>query len=211
MINKPDNREIVILGAWNIAIFTPEWMQKYIFQPGQEVEIHAPIGLGASLRFTTQEYIFAIVGNRLEMSSQTGLSQSYEKMIEDLRKICRLLPHTPVMAIGVNIGLNVGCDKCTTNNVFNQEDTSSINEYLGVVGEPQCNIERVFKLNDIETLRLTTCHNVEEGKVMVDCNYNYLINSIEHITSKVLQDTNDLIVQKRQYSIDLLKQVYGIE
>lgn len=214
MIDRTDNKEIVVVGAWNFAIFTEEWMRKYILEAEKNIMVQTAIGLSAaSLRFFTDDYSFVIIGNRLEIASLTHTAQSYEKIIEVLRKICRLLPHTPITAMGLNIGLIVDNCELAQHNNFTQADTSVIKTYLGIVEEPVCNIQRAFKVSPIESLNLTaSCHgDIGPDKILFDFNYNYSVNNIETITSIVIGDTNELIIKKHKASVALLNAVYGVE
>ncbi|MDE5611711.1 MAG: hypothetical protein K2I90_06805, partial [Odoribacter sp.] len=68
MKKKPDCCPIVVVGAWNRAIFSPEWVQKYIFAPNEkfEIKIPQPHLIDASFQFVTPEFAFNIIGERLE-------------------------------------------------------------------------------------------------------------------------------------------------
>ena len=93
---------LVVLGAWNIAIFTPEWVKNNILLENQEARVLVPMNIGCSLRFETEYYSFFIEGERLSFTINKEEESSYIFAIQTLRNIIQKLPHTPVRALGTN-------------------------------------------------------------------------------------------------------------
>ena len=93
---------IVVVGIWNKAILTPEWVKENLLNEYVSFEVAYPVnGLG-SLKFTTPDFSFLVVDGRLQFELERYDSDSMKALSRTARKIFRLLGHTPISAMGVN-------------------------------------------------------------------------------------------------------------
>ena len=78
---KSEYEPIVLVGAWNKAMFTPDWVQKYVF-PGIPMNIEFPLNNPlASIRYSAKGIVFSTVESRISsfkrhLSSFTTYSDS---------------------------------------------------------------------------------------------------------------------------------------
>lgn len=100
---------LVIAGAWNPAIITPQWIGKNIlnipegtsFQVGMDLPIQ---GLGGSPRFTFSDLSYTPTPDTLTFYFSP---EHPAKTIEVARTILETLPHTPIVALGINFSFSV--------------------------------------------------------------------------------------------------------
>ena len=97
-----DGHSIVAVGAWNAAIFTPEWITGRLTQATDvilEVPVNNP-GLTPRLRF--DEIIVQVRLDRLIIGPHEVRDDLLMRTQEVAIKVLAELPHTPVRAVGVN-------------------------------------------------------------------------------------------------------------
>ncbi|MCX7178655.1 MAG: hypothetical protein NTX56_07750 [Proteobacteria bacterium] len=107
-----DQWTLVIAGAWNPAILSPNWVAKEVlklavdsnFQVGMQVAINDP---SQPIGFEFEGIAYAPALNVLMFHLKPELDR--EKMVGAAAKILELLPHTPITGIGFNSGFEIEC------------------------------------------------------------------------------------------------------
>lgn len=101
-----ENFTIVVLGSWNVSIFSPGWIGKSIFD---EKTVTLEVGIGAELprRLTVDDVIVIPQSSRLMVTPNILDNKTLIRMEGAVCKILELLSHTPVSAVGVNFGFRV--------------------------------------------------------------------------------------------------------
>ncbi len=197
---------LVVLGAWNIAIFTPEWVKNNILLENQEARVLVPMNIGCSLRFETEYYSFFIEGERLSFTINKEEESSYIFAIQTLRNIIQKLPHTPVRALGTNFVFK----KDTKFDVLeNLDDSDKLKSVVDIVGNSVTSqaLVRKFKLTDIEDLNLKIEEDPQKGSLL-DFNFNYNLKSTEDILNLIGED-NNLLLNNKALANDISNNVYG--
>lgn len=202
MKKKIDICPIVVVGAWNRAIFTPEWMQKYILIKYDKFQIRVPQNeiIDSSLQFVTPDFAINIVGGRLEFR----MVNDSEKAIECLRNILRILPHTPIISMGIN----------TTFIEDLSEIPDALKEKLNL--KENFNGLEVFSSAAIITLKINeqSFLNIriikEDVNITFDLNYDFQIKDIQNIFDIIGED-DGIVNKKEQEAIELLDQLYGLK
>lgn len=196
---------IVIVGAWNIAIFTPEWIQKNVLREEDfpEFKIEYPLNVHQSLRYVTNDFAFCIAENKLLFSLLTDNKKAEKELISVINAICQKLPHTPVSALGINFWFETDKDIEVLNGL---SDTSRL---VGALGNTQqsINVIRSFKKSDIETLNFKITKG-ELNKPIYDFNYDYKVSKIEEITD-IINNEEDIIEIKKEEAQSILREVYN--
>lgn len=101
---RPNNWNVVILGAWNQAILTPDWVSKNMFvtPEGTAVEVQVALDRVAPIRIKHGAVTVSPGPDRLVASCGTSDEPSLEEAANVLRRALSELPRTPVLAAGVN-------------------------------------------------------------------------------------------------------------
>jgi len=193
---------IVIVGNWNLSIFTNEWVSKYLFD-GETVTVEFPVNTpGASQRFTHKNTRVSVLGNRLQFSILDSTDHSFG-LIEDLAlKISQYLEHTPVTDLGINFVFeSIPCNELT--NLFPSKDIEVYNEFG--FKEEQCSIVRKFKKENYElNFQLIKVENL----YTLDINYTYKIASLLQFKEIF---SSGIIVKFKNESLELLGSLYNME
>lgn len=207
MEDKKSTTHLVVVGLWNKAIFSAEWVQKNILSGTDKIKVEVPIGLDSSLKFTTNDFSFVIAGSRLEMGSQTLIDSSFQSIIESSRKIFRLLPHTPVNALGINHVFQCKIEEFDFESFFSFKDTADLTSDLS---DKMTNntIQRKFEINEIETINLSISTSKEKA-CEFSFNFNYKLEKIEDLFG-IIAENNDFIVDKRKHALSILESVYKL-
>lgn len=198
---------VVIVGAWNLAIFTPEWVRMNILRDEDypDVKIMYPLNVLHSLRYSTGKFDFCIGDNRFMFTLTEKSDQAEHDMLNVISSICQKLPHTPVSALGINFVFETDKNINTVNAI---DDTQSLVQSIGLA-QTSVEIVRSYKRNDKETLNFKIS-KIGENKVKYDINNNYSIRTIQDIT-EVLNVEDNIIKSKREATLKMLKEVYQEE
>ena len=197
---------LVVLGAWNIAIFTPDWVKNNILLENQDARVFFPVNIGCSLRFETDYFAFFIEGERLTFSIIKEEDRSYIFIIQTLRNIIQKLPHTPVRALGTNFVYRRD-EKFSV--LEKLDDSDKLNSVKSIVGRSVASqaLVRKFALKENEELNL----KIEESNILgniIDFNFNYNLKSTEDILNLIGED-NELLLNNRELANEISNNVYG--
>lgn len=198
---------VVIVGAWNLAIFSQEWVRENILRDEDypDVKVLYPLNVFHSLRFSTGKFDFCIGDNRFMFTLTEKTEQAEKDMLNVISSICQKLPHTPVSALGINYVFETDKVIAAVNAI---DDTQSL---VSTIGHNQASVEivRSYKRNDKETLNFKIT-KIDAGKVKYDFNNNYNVHSIQGIT-EVLNGEDNIIKSKREEALRILSSVYQEE
>jgi hypothetical protein len=103
---RPEAWTVVVQGAWNLRIFSPDWVAKNVFE-GKPMTMDVAIGPfqvpvrykstsdGVTLTPSADRLVFGVV--KADVTSMLAAEAGAQRVLA-------LLKHTPIMAIGVNVG-----------------------------------------------------------------------------------------------------------
>lgn len=97
---------VTVVGAWNLAIFTPPWVSAKLLVP----TVHASMGflpMGAFVQFEMPEVALIVVPGQFQVRPQRDDRSCWDAAEAMARKILKILPETPINAFGVNVGLDL--------------------------------------------------------------------------------------------------------
>jgi hypothetical protein len=103
----PSDTSLVLAGAWNAAILTPTWVQKFGFDApvDQRVQVFVPAGLGPVFefpRYVIGSLSYTIRPDALVVAPQDDSEDSLQLAEDVVARMLRALPHTPLSGIGHN-------------------------------------------------------------------------------------------------------------
>lgn len=174
-----DQRTLVIAGAWNPAILSPNWVAKEIlelpvddnFQVGMQLAVNDP---SQPIGFQFEGIAYAPALNILMFRLLPDLET--EKAIEVAAKILELLPHTPVSGVGFNLVYEI--DNCSDGLLKTFSAGSAVPNYLD---DEQAELVKQGWGATIATknrLINVTCKH-EGGKVRIGFNVHIEVGSAE--------------------------------
>lgn len=194
---------LVIIGAWNSAIFTQEWVSKNLL-PGQSIQVEYPIsGFGASLRFRVSGVSMSIVGHRLAFHVSNPTDEQFRLIYQTAIRISQILPHTPLVSIGINHIFKCTVQEIEDKHIFDFSDQTTMNNngYELVSWRNQRTLH--FGHHDLNLI-----WRLDGTDVSVEFNNDYRVSDFISFS----QIFSDNIIQERKVNaIDFIRRVYNIE
>lgn len=192
---------IVVVGAWNMAILTEDWVKNNILNDVDKYTIEYPVAGSGSLKYSTEDFSFYIVLGRLYFNVIRDTDTAAKRTIEYARRLFRLLVHTPINAMGINF-------------VFEDEGRCAVFDGLGDTADltsavaksiNKTEITRHFEINERENLnfKITQIDNITE----YNFNFDYKVNTPLDIVN-VFGDEDDILIKKKEEAIGIISKVY---
>lgn len=192
---------IVIVGIWNVGIFQPDWVAKNVFD-GRAIQLEVNVGMPPAIRYHCGRAMLIVSGDRLIGSLQEETNEASDEVQGLLVRILELLPHTPVSALGINLGFEEPApDKELVQN-FLAADNKRLTEFGATVRQTTIHRELMVE-GDLLRLRETLEDN---GAVKFHLNFHSDVPD-PVAAAKVLQETTR---RKRERGLELLRKVYNL-
>lgn len=191
---------LVVIGAWNTSIFTPEWVSQNLLID-EEFSTGFPVNGIGSFKYSTAEFSFVIIQNRLCFQLIQNSTEARRKTVAVLRKLLQCLQHTPVSAMGANFVF-------LSNNTPGDLEPIPSSEPIKETTHSEMilfSVKRGFKLSEKETLYLEVSSGMEKK---FDFNYHFEIKKVIDALY-ILGDDDDFLVNKRASALELLNTVYA--
>lgn len=199
-----DTDTLVIVGAWNRAILSQEWVMHNLLVGYQNVKIEYPLNVLGSLKFSTDDFTFFILGERLTFKALNNKEQTYRTIIYIARQLLRLLSHTPINAMGINFVFK--SDKIAA--IFDSIlDTKVLTQTIEHEISSQ-DLTRSFNLG--ESLILNLKFHTDNSISLIDFNFNYDVQKPLDVIN-ILGDSDDIIIEKEKYSLTILEKLRSTE
>lgn len=194
---------IVIIGAWNAAIFSPQWVAGHLTESqdiGLEVLLQNP-SLPPRLRF---EGIFLkILPDRLVLNSPEVNNDQLTLMQTVAVKVLTDLPHTPVQAVGVNFRFHESDPTGRLLGAFKLSDQGHLSD--AGISVSSTSIKR--RVSIAEHVLFLTLESGENDEVIVDFNFHRDVTNAE----AAKQHLEDGIIQFQEQAENVLQTVYEIQ
>ncbi|MDD4604100.1 MAG: hypothetical protein PHF97_09875 [Bacteroidales bacterium] len=128
MIIKDSSFTIVLAGSWNQVLLTPEWVKKHLFQDEADIKVEFSTNLAVVLRYRIKNIYLSVDNMRVILFSADNSDASLELMESTAIKLCNILLHTPLRAVGINFGFVQKENKDKLFELFRFEDDENIRE-----------------------------------------------------------------------------------
>ncbi len=99
----PDEVTIVLAGAWNQAIFTPDWVTRRLFPEVDRLDVELLFGGVSGIRFTTPEVVINVLPGRVQVAPAVIRGPSIEAAERVAIELLGALSETPMQARGINV------------------------------------------------------------------------------------------------------------
>lgn len=199
-----ENWNVVAIGAWNVRLFTPEWLSKNIF--GTKT-LNIEMGIGAGIqawRFVSEDAIFLPAESQIICGVRKADKASLIKAEGYVSKALELLSHTPVVGVGINLAFLEEDPSQDLVNLFNLNDVRKLSQESYVISETE--IKRVLKIEgsqNVINVRLVFA----DGKIIADLNHHFpATNASEAKTS-----LNGAAEKAFDRTIKLLNDIYDLQ
>jgi hypothetical protein len=197
---KTENWTLVVVGAWNTRIFTPEWVGGKLFQSGElTTEVNFTPGQSI-LRFTHSGVSVIPQDDRLIVGVQELSAETLQRAEGVLLRLLDLLPHTPVTAFGVNLGFREARPKPELTEIFRASDHGQLSAKYEV---GRIELTRTLGM-DGGVLNLK--HAFDDGAVEIHFNFHHQAAA----ASEAAERFRGLAERYRAVAAGILEEVYGL-
>ncbi len=189
---------LVIVGAWNRNIFTPEWIKKYLLIK-EEFNFEVSLNFDGSHRISTEKIRIEFYNNKINFIARSGDLDAHE-IISDLSvKIADYLPHTPVSGYGINFVFECNSENFQLD-LIKSNDVEKLNEDgIQVISSLH---KHTIKINNI-LINITISNN--NGSLHFDFNFHSNVTNLTQFKEKIYE----LPVEKLyKIALSIMKNTY---
>ena len=170
---------VVVVGAWNRAIFSPEWVQKRLFSEGERLQ--AEIGfLPPLLQYSTDLVALSIDGPQLRVVPLKASNDAFEEAERVALAVLEKLGETPLAGMGVNFGFDVSAPTEMLRQLLEHADRAAL-QHLGAE-LISSSLTRTFSLEG-RTLNLIITKN--DGPWRLDFNHHTALSTAEEARERM--------------------------
>lgn len=201
-----DAFNVVAVGAWNPAIFSPEWAKEHLADDkARDVIMAIPMPLGnLPPRLTIDGVNLYPSPGVLAADCVEYSDASIDGCGEKIKKISDLLPHTPIKAVGINFRFwgDVG-DSDILSELFAFSDAGRIPATYVANGAL---IKRAFRLPEESILNVTI--DTFSERLQVEFNFH---SDVKTMAAVAAMTTAHKIRSARDHAIRFMRDVYAVE
>lgn len=187
-----ENPTIVIAGAWNLNILTPQWYAKEFPELAIQKEIPAEVQIGTGiLKFSIDNKIKINPNpDKLIFYSEIAERSNYELVEKFAMDTVSKLPHTPITAVGHNIAYFLDEGGFS---LFNEDSLSNYEEYYKKeLSITAFNTQQILHKLSYENYLLNLTYNINRQKNFVSLNYHYNVTDISRIAEFISEFKNNI-------------------
>ncbi|MES9974908.1 MAG: hypothetical protein ABW094_11650 [Candidatus Thiodiazotropha sp.] len=206
MIPVKDSFSIVVLGAWNPLIFSPEWILKNITHTDEsKITLAYAVDDPEAPRKLSFDGINLLPSKKsLQIIPDTPHVDPLIAGSEFLVRILDLLEHTPIFATGINFAFTENTTIEQINNALNASDSGSILDNYQIKGT---SLQRKLQRdNDEHVLNFSLSEN--EKSHTLNFNFHYETPSAQDCRNIF---EGNMINNHHTEAVTFCKDIYGIE
>jgi hypothetical protein len=208
MTPRKEGWNVVLAGFWNRSIFLPEWALPKFFPehetPGREVQTEIALLQALPLIYRDRQVSMEISGARLAFAPQTLNDECLLRCEQMARDVLRLLPETPVHAVGINLSYREQLPPGHVLAMFNDGDEVELTQQGWVIGERKL-IRKLTRGDDGLSLTLT----LDGEAVFFDFNFHSDASGGIDAAKRAVEERR--ILRLRDSAVDLLRDTYHLE
>lgn len=203
MQTKPSSFSIVLAGKWNPAIITPPWILANLLEDNQQIEIEFSLSFDIPSRFKINNITISPSIDRIILVSNDGSDESLELIELIAIKLCNILSHTPLVAVGINFSFIETLNKELLLPLFTFSDANKLDDNNWEVSNQS--IKRTLKK---ETYNINLTINMDnETNFSFDFNHHYIAINSDQVSACLLGK----VIEYKNQSISLLNDFFDIQ
>jgi hypothetical protein len=188
-------------GSWNRRIFSPAWVSGRL-TTAKEIGIEVPVdNPGLPIRLTFDDIHLSVTSGKLVLTMDRPEDALLQRCREVAIQALRELPHTPLMAVGVNYQFVADQPEEPLLHVFNLSDNNSLSD-AGV--RMRSTVIQRNLLFEEQTINLSLTFG-DDQKVLVAFNFHKDTASSEQAVDFLTAHSTDL----KEKTFELLNKIYN--
>lgn len=209
MTPREDGWNVVLAGFWNRSIFLPEWALPKFFSeheaPGREVQTEIALLQALPLIYRDSQVAMEISGGRLAFVPQILNDECLLRCEHMAREVLRLLPETPVHAVGINFSYREQLPPGHVLAMFSDGDEVELTQQGWAIGERKLT-RKLTRGGDGLGLTLT----LDGEAVVFDLNFHSDATAGGVAAARRAVEEGR-ILRLRDSAVDLLQETYHLE
>lgn len=197
-----DDLTIVVIGNWNVSIFSPKWVGESIFDRS-EITLDVGIDPGLPRKLTVENVVVIPMSSRLMVTLSNIDDTTLKGMENAVCKILTLLIHTPVSAVGINFGYKVKPLPDNYNSIFPVLLANKLASEDLIVKSRE--IKWTVDYEKQKNRRLNISNQIDEDEAIVKFNFHSDIKNAE----EAIKSIQDKVVIYRDKTLSILDKVFG--
>lgn len=199
-----ENWSLVLVGAWNTAILTPDWLTKQVDATGP-VQIELPIGNPMMpLRYTLSGVHLVPMRDRVVLMPSSNEDAVLTGLEMFARKILAALAHTPVSAVGINFEFIENTPSDDLKSLFETADRDRIAAADFVVSATE--IKRQLRLGSDGVVNFSLTRH-ESSDVVVGFNFHRDVDGAATAAGYL----ENVVLKYKERALRFLKEAYDLE
>ncbi|MBK7423966.1 MAG: hypothetical protein IPJ48_13150 [Propionivibrio sp.] len=175
---------ILMVGRWNPAIFTPKWIRGNLVSNDEEVILAMSFGNPAAPpRISFSGIHLFITSDIIEIRPETLIDASINTCIRISSRILELLCHTPITALGINIRFEDDLPSAVFDDLFAFADQGRIDP--ATYQSTSSTIARSFALGASDSLNFSITQQIP--KYLVEFNFHTESEDIKVVQTKTTE------------------------
>jgi hypothetical protein len=203
-----DKWSIVIAGAWNIRLFTPDWLSQNILKHEGSSGFQIEMGIGTGIRswrFIAGDFIFSPGEDKFIFSVKSATLENLKECEMYAQRLLELLPHTPIAGIGINLCFTSDEPSAKLTKLFDLSDNKDVSSCSLQFDE--CTIARSFKVPN-SNQRMNASISLVNKVVELDFNHHVAANTAQEGIGFL---TGTKVIEAFERTSTFLKDVYEME
>lgn len=210
----PSEASLVVAGAWNVAILTPDWVLRNGLrrEGGEQVQVTFPAGPGAVFefpRYQLRDLTYVVRPDSLVVVPSSLQDEAIVHAENAVARMVEVLKHTPVSGVGHNFEFRDPAPDPRHLSVF-----SASRQDIGDELDEQWSSAAVNLMTSFSRANGKVVVNIQRsfdaGQISVKFNFHHPVSGTVEALS-VLSAEGDYwsMKQSREFSMALIEKLYG--
>jgi hypothetical protein len=212
----PGETALVVAGAWNAAILTPEWVLKHgLDREGEaRVRVFIPAGAGAIFefpRYSLDRFSYVVRPDALAIAPLHTAEEDIQLVEDATAKMLEALRHTPVTGVGHNFEFRENELKPQHASVFTRAREDLCDKFPAGWDPAAVNIHSSFKHQETNVI-VNISRILDAGTISVKFNFHHPIATIDQALD-ILRGHNGYSRMWENFTMAqlLMQEIYGVQ
>lgn len=193
---------IIMIGAWNQAIFTPPWVQTILLDgtiPQVEIALTAQ---GLATQFVHEGVKFTVIPSQAQLVLGSYSDAALLQLEVIALRLLRRLADTPVHGVGINFGFEVTEPSMRLEELF----AAVYGTKFAEAGWSVLDVKITQRLgHPLRPVNLSL-EKSSAGTVIIDFNHHYDVSTAREAAERIEKN----VLASRSNALQLANQLYGI-
>ncbi len=199
----PERCPVVMVGAWNRAIFSPQWVTSRLFPSLGAIDVELDFLAQQGLAYRTSRIALHIVASHIRVAPTAGSDEAFGEVEAAACNVLAKLPETPVAAIGINFGYDLDEEPPELARVLDSPERTAF--VRGGFSLRETVAGRKIGYEDAGVLTVAM-QRAESPPVRIDLNFHWDVPDAATAAHRI----RGRVTKTRRFGLELLEQIYAL-